>query len=120
MTSVLKLEHNVWRAVINKDGDTLANLFSDDYVEVTAGGKRVLKDSVVEFSPQVDEIESYEISDSSIIDLGPDASVLSYHLLLSGRLRGEPIEPPNRWVVSIWRRREDVWQCCFFQQTAVE
>jgi len=119
MTSILQLEHSVWQAVINKDRDLLATLFSVDYIEVTADGKRVMKDSIVELSPQVDEIESYEISESSTIALGPDASILSYHLVLNGKLRGEPIEPPNRWVVSVWRRREETWQCCFFQQTAV-
>ena len=62
MTSILQLEHSVWQAVINKDRDLLATLFSVDYIEVTADGKRVMKDSIVELSPQVDEIMSYEIT----------------------------------------------------------
>ena len=117
-TTILQLEHRVWKAVMEGDPDTLAGLFSDDYIEVTAEGKRVLKDSIIETSPQVDEIESYEISDVTTLELGPDAILLSYHLELEGRLRGQPIHPPNRWVASLWQRTNGVWKCCFFQQTA--
>ena len=120
MTSILQLEHMVWQAVLSKDGEQLATLLSDDYIEVTADGRRVLKDSIVEASPQMDDIESYAISHTSTIDLGTDTTILSYHLVLNGKLRGEPIEPPNRWVVSVWLRRNETWQCCFFQQTAAE
>jgi len=118
MASVVQLEDSVWRAVVAKDGEALASLFSDDYVEITADGKREMKDSIVELSPKVDEITTYKISHTTTIDLGVDATLLSYHLVLHGRLRGEPIEPPSRWVVSVWRRTGDAWQCCFFQQTA--
>ena len=59
MTSILQLEHMVWQAVLSKDGEQVATLFSDDYIEVTADGRRELKDSIVETSPQVDDIESY-------------------------------------------------------------
>jgi hypothetical protein len=120
MKSVLELEHVVWQAVIDKDATALGEIFSDDYIEVTADGKRVLKESIVENSPQVDEIRSYQISEASTLDLGPDSTLLSYHLVLDGRLRGEPIEPTNRWVVSVWSRRDDRWQCRFFQQTGFD
>lgn len=120
MTSILELEHGVWEAVINRDGTALGAMFSNDYVEVTADGRRVLKDSIVETSPQVDEIESYEITASSTTEIGSDAAILSYHLVLKGKLRGEPIDPPNRWVVSVWRKTGDTWKCCFFQQTGAE
>ena len=118
MTSILQLERKVWQAVVDKEGEQLATMFSDDYIEVTADGRRVTKDSIVKSSPQVDDIESYEITNTSTIELGPDTSILSYHLVLNGKLRGETIEPADRWVVSVWRQRNDAWQCCFFQQTA--
>lgn len=118
--SAIELEDSVWQAVVAKDGDALASLFSDDYIEVTADGKRVMKDSIVDLSPKVDEIISYEIRHTTTIDMGANATLLSYHLVLHGQLRGEPIEPPHRWVVSVWRRTDDTWQCCFFQQTAAD
>jgi len=118
MTSILELEHSVWRAVMDNDGDRLAALFSDDYMEVTADGKRVSRDSIVENSPVVDAIESYQITHATTVELSPDIIILSYHLNLHGLLHGEPIEPPNRWVTSIWKLDEGTWMCCFFQQTA--
>ena len=120
MTSILQLEHKVWHAVLNKDGEQLARMFSDDYIEVKADGRSVIKDSIVEASPQLDDIESYQNTDISTIGLGTDTTILSYHLVLNGKLRGEPIEPSNRRVVSVWRRSNEAWQCCFFQQTAAE
>jgi hypothetical protein len=120
MDSVLQLEDCVWQALVAKDSNRLAAMFSDDYIEVTADGKRVMKDSIVETSPQVDDIESYEMTNASTLELGPDTTILSYHLVLKGKLRGEPIDPPDRWVVSVWQRREHRWQCCFFQQTAAD
>jgi len=118
MNPIVRLEHGVWQAVLNKNGEQLADMFSEDYIEVTADGKRVFKDRIVEVSPQVDDIESYEIADVSIVELGPDVTILSYHLNLRGRLRGEPIDPPSRWATSVWRLDEGTWKCCFFQQTA--
>jgi len=120
VTSILQLEHRVWQAVMDNDGEQLAVMFPDDYIEVTADGRRVMKDSIVEISPQVDDIDSYQITKPSTIELGPDTTILSYHLVLNGRLQGELIEPPNRWVVSVWRRTNETWQCCFFQQTTAD
>lgn len=117
LDQIIECEHRVWRSVVSKDGTALAEVFADDYVEVTADGKRVSKDSVVEESPIVDEIESYVIANPRIIELGSNAVVLSYHLTLVGKLSGETISPRTRWATSVWRRAEGQWQCCLFQQT---
>lgn len=116
---ILRMEHGVWQAVISKDELALAEAFSDDYVEVTIDGKRFSKESIVENSPQVDDVESYQIEEALVLDAGTEVAILSYQLTLHGQLRGKPIEPADRKVVSIWRHRDDRWQCCFFQQTAI-
>jgi hypothetical protein len=54
---VLRLEHEVWQAVVRKDQVALGELFADDYLEITLDGKRVEKTEIVRESPQVDEIE---------------------------------------------------------------
>ena len=111
-------EHKVWQAVIEKDGDKLAELFTDEYVEVTLSGERVLKSEVVEESPKIDEIKAYSIDSEEVRSLGPDVALLSYHLTLDGTCRGTPIVPRERWATSIWNRRGTGWQCSFFQQSA--
>lgn len=119
LDAALALENSVWSAVVSGDGDALADLFTDDYVEVTVDGLRALKDSIVSQSPQVDRIEAHSIAEATLVKAGPTAAVLSYRLELDGTLRGEPIRPVARWVASVWRRDGSEWRCCFFQQTRI-
>ena len=127
LDQILELERTVWQYVIDKDREAFSRVFANDYIEVTADGQRVLKDSIVENSPVVDEIESYAITSPTIVEPSSGSAILSYQLTLIGTLRGEPISPATRWVASIWRQTdgpmdgptEAGWQCCFFQQTGV-
>ncbi len=114
---VLSCEHRVWTAVVNRDGDLLANLFSDDYVEITLTGQRVLKQDVVNESPQIDDIRGYTIDSVRFISLSDDTMMLSYHLRIDGTCRGVPLQPRDRWATSIWKLSEERWQCSLFQQS---
>ncbi|MHC4877785.1 MAG: GNAT family N-acetyltransferase [Planctomycetota bacterium] len=118
LSEILRCEHQVWQAVIEKDGEKLADLFTDEYVEITLSGQRVIKSDVVTESPQIDQIEAYSIGSEEIRSLGPDAALLSYHLTLDGTCRGIPIVPRDRWATSIWKHRQIGWRCSFFQQSA--
>jgi len=117
MRLALTLEHSVWRAVIAKDGDVLASLFSDDYIEITLSGKRVEKNQVVEESPKSDEITAYAIDSAKVVLPSDGVLLLSYHLTIHGTYWGDPILPRERWATSIWRSRVETWKCCFFQQS---
>jgi hypothetical protein len=75
--SIVRLERSVWQAVMENDGAALAELFSDEYVEITLEGKRVLKTDVVIESPQVDHIRSYSIAEERVIPLGPTSRVVT-------------------------------------------
>ncbi len=112
-----RLEHSVWQAVIAKNGDTLASLFADDYLEITLDGKRVPKGQIVEESPQTDEITAYDLDQTQAILLSDDTLLISYHVVIDGTHRGKTIEPRERWATSIWRSRNGSWKCCFFQQS---
>jgi hypothetical protein len=115
--SIVRLERSVWQAVMENDGAALAELFSDEYVEITLEGKRVLKTDVVIESPQVDHIRSYSIAEERVIPLGPDRALLSYHLTLAGECRSVEISPADRWATSIWVQTKCGWKCSFFQQS---
>ncbi len=56
---ILSHEHKIWNAVIRKDGALLAQLFSDDYIEITLDGERLDKSKIVTMSPKVDEDDHY-------------------------------------------------------------
>ena len=114
---LLACERRVWEAVVHQDGATLAECFSDSYMEITLDGKRVVKAAVVDESPQVDEIDRYAIDCVKYVALSSDIGMLNYHLVLDGRCRGEALQPRDRWATSIWSRNGGVWQCSFFQQS---
>lgn len=118
--SIVKLERRVWQCVMKNDSGALAELFTDDYVEITLDGKRVFKTEVVNESPQVDNIQSYSIAQERVTPLGPDRALLSYHLTLVGECRGVEISPADRWATSIWVQSDDDWKCSFFQQSQFE
>lgn len=116
---VLSLEQQVWKAVVKKDGTALGELLADDYIEITADGRRTEKAVIVDQSPQVDEIEGYVIDCERVVSLGENSAAFSYHLTLDGRCRGTTITPRERWATSIWSRIDGRWLCCLFQQSPI-
>ena len=114
LDELLQREHQVWQAVVDKNSERLANLFTDDYVEITLEGQRVCKADIVGESPKIDEIKSCSIDSEEVRELGSDVVLLNYHLTLDGTCRGVPIAPRDRWVTSIWNRHEASWRCSFF------
>lgn len=113
----LSLEYSVWRAVVEKDGVKLGDLFAEDYIEVTLNGQRVQKKAVVSESPQVDEIAGYTTDSELVVSVNDGCLLLSYHLTIHGTSRGVVISPPDRWATSIWSRHADSWKCHIFQQS---
>ena len=114
---VLALEACVWQAVISRDGEALAHLFADDYIEITLDGKRATRKAVVSKSPLLDEIESWTMAEEEFVEIATNVVMLNYHLTLQGRSCGLPISPRDRWATSVWKKTEDTWQCVLFQQS---
>ena len=121
---IIRCERSVWEAVMDNDGPALAELFSDDYLEITlTSPQRALKSDIVSASPLVDDIRAYWMDQEELRQLGADAVLLSYYLVLDGSCQGRPVAPRERWATSIWQRSDHAsrgWQCVFFQQTAVK
>ena len=116
---LLQLEHKVWQSVIDKNGEALAQIFTEDYIEITVDGKSVVKQAIVEQSPIVDNVSSYEIIQAEAIELDATSAILTYHLVLKGDMDGRTFVPKDRWATSVWRYAEEQWKCCFFQQTGL-
>ena len=113
----LDLETQVWKAVVEKDGAALNRLFDDNYIEITLEGQRVEKAEVVASSPQIDDIHAYKIESPKVVSFDGNTLLLNYHLTMDGTVRGEAIEPRERWATSIWSNRSGSWLCCLFQQS---
>ncbi len=113
----LDLESQVWKAVVDKDGAALSRLFDDNYIEITLEGQRVEKAEVVASSPQIDDIHAYKIESPKVVTFDGNTLLLNYHLTMDGTVRGEAIEPRERWATSIWSNRNGSWLCSFFQQS---
>lgn len=113
----LELETQVWRAVVEKDGAVLSRLLDDNYLEITLEGQRVKKTDVVASSPQIDEIDEYEIESPQVVSFDGNTLLFNYHLTMEGTVRGAAIEPRERWATSLWSNQDGGWLCCFFQQS---
>lgn len=114
---ILPLERDLWTAVNCKDGDRIAALLAEEYVEITLDGKRVSKGEIVSQSPVVDEIDDALINSESVVPLGDTTALLSYHLTLEGTCGGIKISPRDRWATSVWSNTNGAWRCQFFQQS---
>ena len=113
----VSLEHSVWKAVVERDGNALRKLFADDYIEITLDGKRIEKQTVVNESPAVDQIDRYMIDSEKTVVVSQSCVILSYHLTIQGISRGITISPTERWATSVWSERHSSWQCQLFQQS---
>lgn len=114
---ILGLENKVWKAAMERDGQTLSELFADDYIEITVDGKRFEKQAIVTESPVVDRIDSYTIRSEKTVTAGRHCVILSYHLTIHGTSRGILISPTERWATSVWSEQQSSWQCRLFQQS---
>ena len=118
--TLVALECQVWDAAKSGDADTLRALFADDYLEITAEGRRVGKAEIVKLSPECDRIESYSLEDVKIVALGPNVGLVTYRLAIEGLLRGKPYPTYQRFATLTWVNGEGRWQCAFFQQTPIQ
>ena len=124
LETILNLEHQVWRALI--DGDTAADerLLANEFLGVYPSGFAVKADH----SEQLDggpTIARYEIVDARIKILASSEEqqmvLLAYLAHYARKKNGAVGEPESMYVTSIWRQSADgVWQNIFSQDTPQE
>ena len=124
LESILNLEHQVWRALVDGDATADERLLADEFLGVYPSGFAVKTDH----SGQLDNgptIASYEIVDAQMMELATSEEqqvvLLSYLANYARNNRNNAGKPESMYVTSIWRQSADGgWQNIFSQDTPKE
>src|SRR4051812_30314335 len=92
------LEAEVLEAYRTRDAATLGRLLDQGYLESSSAG-RLTKAEVLRRLPDL-QLTGYEIGDSQLLPLTPDAAVLTYRRTLRGSLQGKTLPAGPAYVAS--------------------
>ena len=117
---VIANERQAWDFIKAKNGDALAALIDDKFIEVTPMGLRT-KAETLAFVKTFD-LTDMTLSDFKVVKLDNDAAVVAYTVSLKGSVGGKPI-PPNapaerHATAKVWRGGK--WIALFHQVSPVE
>jgi len=114
LAELLRCETGVWDALVTgdqkADADALDSCFLGVYPDDFAG-----KEDHVGQLTHGPAIESYELSDHRVLELGDEHAVLSYRASFTRRSQSKP---ESMYVSSIWRRQGEGWINIFSQDTS--
>ena len=114
--ALLELEHRGWQALCDGDGAAFyGTLMPDDGVMILAHGQALDIEGVIESLENAPPWDSYTITHSTVVALGPDQAILRY--TGTGRRAGEP--DFVALMASVYVRIDDVWRLAHYQQTPV-
>jgi hypothetical protein len=107
------LEKQIWEAWKNQNLDTLQGLLRDDYVQIAGPGpERRTKAAVLKTLPQA-RITDYTLEDVRLLQLNPDAAILTYKLTLKGLPSDQDMFANPAYVTSIWAHQGMAWLSVF-------
>jgi len=111
---VVRLETEVWQALVAGDAEADARLLSDDFVGIYPTGFADLRDHVgqVAAGPTV---ERFELSDARMLAVSESAVLLSYRAVYT-RV-GAAAKQEAMYVSSLWCQRGGRWVNVFSQDT---
>jgi hypothetical protein len=112
----LRLETEVWRALVSGDAAADARLLSDDFLGVYPTGFADRSDHIGQLSggPTVAE---FTLSDERLLVLSDSAVLLAYRADYRRAPRAEGTELETMYVSSLWWRRDGRWVNVFSQDT---
>jgi len=115
----LKLENEVWSALVTGDVEADTKLLSDDFLGVYNTGFAGKAEHAAQLrnGPRV---ESYNLLDAQIRVLSNNIVLLSYHAKYAPCRRKMPEHVESMYVTSIWKQIDGVWQNVFSQDTPIE
>lgn len=122
LQEILCLEHQVWQALVEGDSAADARLLAPDFLGVYPSGFAKAADHVGQLA-EGPTVARYEISETRLLELGPDHVCLSYHARYQ---RAAPAEETSDWeamyVSSIWKRQPGAlgWGNVFSQDTVAD
>lgn len=112
----LRLETEVWRALVDGDGDADARLLSGDFLGVYPTGFADRSDHV----SQLDDgptVAAFQLSEERLLTLSTSVVLLAYRADFRRPGSAEASDPQAMYVSSLWCRRDDRWVNVFSQDT---
>jgi hypothetical protein len=116
---VVRLEEQVWAALVSGDAAADARLLADDFLGVYGSGFAGKADHTGQLAagPTVAE---YDLSDVTALELSTDLVLVAYRARSVPTGAAGPGEAQTMYVTSIWRRIGPTWRNIFSQDTAAE
>ncbi len=116
LEELVALENAGWQSLCESQGGTFyGNLMTDDGLFVLVNGMTMTRDAIASSLNGAPAWESYEITDTRLIDLGADAATLVYR---SSSARNDLPEPFKALNASTYRRIDGEARLALYQQTS--
>lgn len=106
---LLQLEQELMQPEIRRDPARVATLLDAEFVEIGASGRLWSRVEILALLAQEPEYEQPQIEDFRLRMLGPEVAQVTYRT--TSARRGATLRS------SLWRRRDNRWQCLFHQGT---
>lgn len=109
----IRLERQVWQALVDGDAEADRSLLADDFLGVYPDGFAGLDEHVDQFASEP-TVSTFSINRPHWIELGDDAHLLCYE----ARFRRPGSDELHRmYVSSLWQRIDGRWVNTFSQDT---
>ncbi len=109
----LGLEHQVWRALQDGDGEADSRLLADDFLGVYPTGLATRDEHVAQLAVEP-SVFDYSITSASTIAITSEELLLTYDVTYRRTADG-PVE--RMFVSSLWSHRDGRWRNTFSQDT---
>ncbi len=116
LDQILRLEKQVWTALVEGNAEADRALLSPDFLGVYPTGFANRDDHVGQFA-DAPTMSTYELSEAKLRVLTSDIVLLSYR---ADYTRPDAPDAEAMLISSLWERRHDVWINTFSQDTPLE
>ncbi len=116
LEDLVRLESQVWQALVDGDADADRRMLSDDFLGVYPTG---FADRTSHMEQLIDgpTVASFALHDSRILAVSESAVILSYRAEFERPSAGAASEPERMYVSSLWCLRDGEWLNVFSQDT---
>jgi ketosteroid isomerase-like protein len=121
--TLTQLEHRFWRALVDEDIDTALGLLCEPALLVSTHGSVQFDHAtyrrMAEQGPMV--VKDFQIIDLQVLMPTPDTAVMTYLVVQTLAVRGEPGDIVQRMTdASTWVRQGDRWRCALHTETPLD
>lgn len=114
IAELVRLETEVWQALVDGDPRTDERLLADDFLGVYPTGFAVRSDHVDQLASGP-TVRTFELLDVRMIELSESAALRAYRAVYTRA--GDEQDPESMYVSSLWCRRNEQWVNVFSQDT---